>query len=716
MNKITSSSVFTDVRWSRQQSDTTWDSSNGEAINVRAIVPPDMSVVMVGEGDALGNWAPAKGIPMICRQLPLWYLPKDQLRIADGTQYKFVIVRTAVDNEVVCWENGENRRWHASTTDCGSFCGEPDFRPRLSGVAIPVFSIRAEGCEGIGDFTSLGQIAQWAAATGMQVVQTLPVNDTTITHTWTDSYPYKAISVFALHPLYIRVSQIDPTSDVSALLNVENNTAVDYDTVDQQKWRLFREIYARIGKATIESTEFKEFFAHNCEWLRPYAAFCFLRDKYCTAQFNNWPAPYNVHSSQIEEKIIADNADQIGLYYFLQFHADRQLRAARDKAHSLGVVFKGDIPIGVSRDSVDVWVDPHLFNLNGQAGAPPDDFSVDGQNWGFPTYNWQAMASDNYLWWRRRFEKMADYFDMYRIDHILGFFRIWEIPMPEKSGLMGHFVPSLPFSRQELANWGLPMYEERYVGVDDSDRNTLFVRDHQEREMYHPRIAAHSTDRYQHTLDAYEKEKFNSIYTQYFYHRHNDFWAGQALAKLPSLTGATRMLCCAEDLGMIPDCVGWTLRELQIVTLEIQRMPKDPKVEFGNTSLYPYTCVATTSTHDMNPLRLWWTEDRGKTQRYYNDVMHWHGEAPAEATPEICEHIVMQHLTSPAMAVILPLQDWLSIDGELRAADPATERINIPAITDHYWQYRMHLPTERLIASKQYNERLSDMIRYHFPL
>lgn len=714
MNKITSSSLFTDVRWARRGGGQTLNLTSAQTINLRASIPPNMNIVMVGSGDQLGNWQPSIGIPLLCEQLPDWHLPKENLNIEEGTEYKFVIFTTK--GEIVAWESGENRRWSKETQDCGEFCGAPDFRPRLSGLAIPVFSIRAQGCEGIGDFTSLGQIAKWAALTGMQVVQTLPINDTTTTHRRNDSYPYNAISIFALHPLYIRISQIDPTADLSALRAIEGNATLDYDTVDREKWRLFREIYDKQGISTLESDEFRNFYDHNSTWLRPYAAFCFLRDKYTTADFSAWPAPYNVHSATVEEKLISENEAQIGLYYFLQFHADAQLRAARDAAHAVGVVFKGDIPIGVSRHSVDVWTDPHLFNLDGQAGAPPDDFSADGQNWGFPTYNWSAMAANNYSWWRSRFQKMADYFDMYRIDHILGFFRIWEIPMPEKSGVMGHFMPSLPFSRQELTDWGLPMYEERYLGIDDSDRNTLFVRDHVERDMYHPRIAAHSTDRYKHTIDNYEKEKFNAIYTHYFYHRHNDFWAGGALAKLPSLTGSTSMLCCAEDLGMIPDCVGWTLNELQIVTLEIQRMPKDPKMEFANPAWYPYRSVATTSTHDTSPLRLWWREDRGKTQRYYNDVMQWAGEAPEEATPEICEYIVHQHLESPAMAVILPLQDWLSIDADLRAADPAAERINIPSNADHYWQYRMHLSTEELLAATAYNERLAETITYHFPL
>ncbi len=704
MDRITSSSVITDALWARAKADSVKKCS----MFLHLSIPSSMRVVMVGEGQALGDWQPLSGVEMLCEKLPLWWVPAN-VKVAEGTPYKFAIME---GNSVVAWESGDNRVWIEANKDLGTFRGTPEFQPRMAGMAIPVFSIRAKGCEGIGDFTSMGDFARWSAAVGMRVLQTLPINDTTITHTFLDSYPYKAISIYALHPLYIRVSEMDSKADVSELLTLDSEGAVDYERVDALKWDLFRKIYKKSGTRTLKSAKFQEFFSANEQWLKTYAVFSFLRDKYSTAVFSQWPKTYRTYSEKLENKIIKENEVEVGLYYFLQYHADKQLRDARDKARAVGVVFKGDIPIGVSRDSVEVWKEPHLFNLTGQAGAPPDDFSADGQNWGFPTYNWQAMAADGYKWWKNRFEKMADYFDMYRIDHILGFFRIWEIPMPQKSGLMGHFSPALPFSRTELESWGLPMYEERYLGLGDEDTNTLFVRDHQYPDMYHPRISSQFTDRYNNTLDDYEKEKYNAIYTHYFYHRHNDFWAGQALSKLPALIDATSMLCCAEDLGMIPDCVGWVLDQLGVGTLEIQRMPKDPHQTFTNTAWYPYRSVAASSTHDMNPIRGWWREDRAKTQQFYNEVMGWWGEAPYDATPEVCRWIIDAHLQSPSMAAILPWQDFMAISSEYRYCDPEGERINVPANPEHYWRYRMHMGIEELEQAESLNSALAELVHY----
>ena len=183
-------------------------------------------------------------------------------------------------------------------------------------------------------------------------------------------------------------------------------------------------------------------------------------------------------------EVITADYPHISIYYFIQFHLHLQLLEATNYARANGVVLKGDIPIGISRNSVEAWTEPHYFNLNGQAGAPPDDFSVNGQNWGFPTYNWEVMEQDDYSWWMKRFRKMSEYFDAYRIDHILGFFRIWEIPMHAVHGLLGQFVPSLPMSREEIESYGLPFREEFdtqrkvetfFAGKTDADSRPAYV-------------------------------------------------------------------------------------------------------------------------------------------------------------------------------------------------------------------------------------------------
>lgn len=242
--------------------------------------------------------------------------------------------------------------------------------------------------------------------------------------------------------------------------------------------------------------------------------------------------------------------------------------------------------------------------------------------------------------------------------------------------------------------------------IDD----VLFIEDPYEKGKYHPRISAQFTYIYR-SLTDYEKWCFNRLYNDFYYRRHNDFWYGKAMWKLPPLLNSTSMLTCAEDLGMIPACVPAVMDRLQMLALEIQRMPKDPQVEFGNTWSYPYLSVCTTSTHDMGGIRQWWEENRDVTQKYYNSVLHEHGEAPVYAEPWICDKILTINLQAPSMLAIFPLQDWLSMDGKLRREDPRDELINIPANPRHYWRYRMHLTVEKLLEATQFNNTLKDKIR-----
>lgn len=581
--------------------------------------------------------------------------------------------------------------------------------PRCAGTAVPVFSLRSSGSFGTGEFNDLRLLADWAVASGQKVIQLLPVNDTTMTGTWVDSYPYSANSIYALHPQFIHLPDagVEEDEEYRRLKDELNSLpAVDYEKVNGTKDRLLRKAFARKWRSTCMTKSYKTFFQENSRWLLPYSAFRILTGRYGTADFRKW-GEYSVYSQDRVEALLKDEKQECNYFCFVQYHLHMQLSSARDYAHSLGVYLKGDLPIGISLTSADAWTSPELFHLDSQAGAPPDAFAAKGQNWGLPTYNWEKMAEDGYSWWKSRMKNMEQYFDAFRIDHILGFFRIWEIPCGASSGLLGHFSPALPYSTGYLRSMGfdLPDSGPAVPGSED----VLFVADPHTGGFWHPRIAAQQTEAYR-KLEWHMKESYNRLYDDFFYHRHNSFWKDSAMKKLPELLASTRMQACGEDLGMIPDCVPEVMRELHILSLEIQRMPKLQNEAFADVRHYPYMSVCSTSTHDMNPLRAWWEEDRELTGRFYREVLGENGDAPQECGPQICRKIVKMHLDSPSLLAILPLQDWLSTDGGLRAPDPHSERINDPSDNPHYWRYRMHISLEDLLGAGDFNASLHRMV------
>lgn len=732
-----------------------------------ADVHPDETLAIAGDIPELGAWT--KPVPLDDAAFPYWRLA---LRIDGPFLYKYLIV----DRKTLAplrWEEGENRVFACAATpararvlasDVPNFQGR---RWRGAGTAVPVFSLRSEDDFGTGEFADLKKMVDWAVATGQHVIQLLPINDTTMTGTWTDSYPYNANSSFALHPQFMNLPAAGVPADGEYLrLRQELNALpqVDYERVNREKLRLLRKTFENGGAEILSKKPFREFLCLNERWLLPYALFCTLRDEYATADFTRW-GKYAKYDRKVLEEYRGKHRREVDFHCFVQYHLHLQLSDACAYAHSRGVILKGDLPIGVSPTSADAWLAPRLFNMDSQAGAPPDAFSAFGQNWGFPTYDWKRMAGDSFGWWKSRLAKMSEYFDAFRIDHILGFFRIWEIPVDSVRGLLGHFSPALPYSSEELKSRGFDLSGGRFVtpcvsermldeifgayaqevkskyvregrlaascstqrkiaarfrADDEHDRilseglmqlteEVLFVEDPRKRGFYHPRIAAHATYAYR-SLDDASRRSFDALYDEFFYRRHNACWRDSAMSKLPPLLASTEMMACGEDLGMIPDCVPEVMRRLGILSLEIQRMPKSAGELFADPSRYPYLSVCTTSTHDMNPLRAWWEEDRALTERFYRDVLGMEGDAPDVCTPQICRRILEQHLSSPAMLAVFPLQDWLATDPALRAPDPHGERINVPSNPRHYWRYRMPLSLEELLAQTDFNSRIRSMV------
>ena len=763
-------------------------------------------LVLVGNDAVLGSWDLNKALVLTEHTHNEWTIMIDAARLkTTHLELKFVAVNTKGERNPM-WEDSMNRTIDLPAMAAGDVLvltlPQALFRiwnTKCAGTLVPVFSLRTEKSFGVGDFGDLRRMIDYIAATNQRLLQVLPINDTTSTRTWTDSYPYSSISVFALHPQYADLNALPQLADAEQRARFEELrqelnalTQIDYERVNNAKDEYLHLMYAQIGKQTLATDAFKQFFDDQQQWLVPYAQYCSLRDKYGTCDSSLWDG--HDKFSEADRKALSSprtNAyKEVAYYYFVQFILDKQMEEVHDYARSKGIILKGDIPIGVNRHGCDVWQEPQYFNLNGQAGAPPDAFSVNGQNWGFPTYNWDEMLRDGCLWWKRRFQHMARFFDAYRIDHVLGFFRIWEIPIDAVHGLLGQFAPALGMTREEIEGYGLHFqeglftkpyitdwvlerifgkgaayvrehflnardgylydlrpeystqrkietwYNERLDAAKDDDKeaaamtdavgmplaslrdglyalvsDVLFVRDSKNANRYHPRISVQHDFVYEGLYDS-DKAVFNKIYNDYYYRRNNHFWYREAMKKLPLLVNATRMLVCAEDLGMVPECVPWVMNELRILSLEIQSMPKDSSVRFGHLSRNPYRSVCTISSHDMPTLRQWWDEDWDRTQDYYNTMLYRGGAAPHPLPGWLASDIVSRHLTSPSMLCILSIQDWLAIDDKLRLPDANAERINIPANPHHYWRYRMHVTIDDLIANSNFCGKVRELVDF----
>lgn len=743
-------------------------------------------VCLLGQGEKLADWSEA--IPVLMKKEEDWWIVKPDLSgYSFPVSYKYGVYNTK-EKKFVCYEGGNNRLLYSDGSKRkisilhDGFVHLPNSNWKGSGVAIPVFSLRSRNCFGVGEFTDIKPLVDWSKAAGLKLIQLLPINDTMANFNWMDSYPYSAVSAFALHPLYINLWKVagKEYADQLASLKLKQKElndlpVMDYEEVMKYKFSVLRELYEVMYKECFESEDYKQFFKQNRHWLEPYSAFCHFRDKYGSSNFDEWETNSIYNKTEIDKLCSGKSPvyKEIGFYYFIQYHLHLQLKDAVDYAHKKGIVLKGDIPIGISRNSCDAWVSPDMYNMCWQAGAPPDDFTAVGQNWGFPTYNWKKMQEDGFAWWKQRFEQMSNYFDAFRIDHILGFFRIWSIPANAVQGILGRFVPCLPVHINEFGENGiwfdyqrycrpyisnqvleeifgelaeevkekflvandfdgydlLPEYETQrqieahFAGLEETATNEkmklglydlisnviLFDHEGSQGEQFHFRISMEKTSSFRHLI-PHVQEKLRELYVNYFYHRQDDFWFKEAMHKLPQLKAATNMLVCGEDLGMVPHCVPEVMQQLGILSLEIQRMPKDPKKEFFHPNDAPYMSVITPSTHDMSTIRGWWEENPEKTHHFYNNILGQWGDAPQYCEAWINRAIVLQHLYSPAMWSIFQMQDILGMSETLRRENPQEERINNPAYDKHYWQYRMHINLEDLIKEKEFNEELKGYV------
>ncbi len=743
----------------------------------------DWKVVLMGEPEALGNWQPTEAVEMKQTSQGIWEITVE-VTANQLVNYKYGL-KNIHNGDVFDIEYGDNRvampnmEKNTLHIQADHFFKFKSFEMyHAAGVAVPIFSLRSEQGFGVGEFLDLKKLADWAKEAGLGMIQTLPINDTTANFSWVDSYPYAPISLYALHPQYISVEHLDykiPTDlqqeYVDKKLELNALSQIDYEAVMDGKWKFLRAIFTKNKEVIFKNRAFKKFLKENEEWLLPYAAFCIQRDKYNTPDFTKW----RTHKKYIPGKIATffsekskEYADAM-LHCWVQFQLHTQLKQAVEYIHELGISLKGDLPIGIYRYSVEAWTEPELYGMDFQAGAPPDLFSELGQNWGFPTYNWEVMKADGYAWWKKRFQALEQYFDAMRIDHILGFFRIWRTPISATQGILGYFYPAVPVTAAEFSARHIPFSRDRYCLpfindqilwdyfgdgrteiaeyylnnhfdgtysfkpefdtqrklVDEFETNprpwaeakllalaanVLFLEEKRDVEtVYHPRYASFKTDSYKYLSD-WEKHALYELYNDYFFKRQDALWYQSGMEKLPLILNSSKMLICGEDLGWVPDCVPVVMDQLAILALKVQRMPP------GNSLYYDpktagYMNVVTTSSHDSSTLRQWWGENRELTQNYFNNQLGQSGTAPWELHPALAEIIMKQHLYNEAMLAIFPIQEFFATDANLTNPRMEEERINDPAVIPHYWRYRMHLDLEKLIEEKKFNQKIFGWVK-----
>lgn len=652
----------------------TFDTTSGDAFAFNMLQPMQEELLMVGAIPSCGSWDPKKAIPLsLTRNAYILQFPERK-----ETEYKLIL--RSNDGKII-WEEGDNRVYRPD--DDGVFTlrydrppafknAELPMRKQLTGTAIPLFSLRSEQSYGIGDLSDAEELLNWMCLNRQSVLQLLPFYDTTFTRTDKDSYPYSAITTYGLHPIYMDVRQLPGYKNATDRMEWERTAAelnrlsrVDYSATLNLKEKVMDYCFEWWYDTEYETDQdFAAFIEKEGASLLSYALFCTIRDRLPGTPVEQYPPYSAIRLEWIEHRSCMGNnvEKEVTKHCFRQFHLYKQLEQLCFKAAGKGILLKGDLPIGANRNSEDVWVAKHLFCLDKEAGSPPDAFSAKGQDWAFPTYDWEAMKVEGYEWWRKRFATMGRYLDAIRIDHILGFFRIWSIPAFTGDPSLGHYVPAKGFRYEEV-----------------KDVQAFFNQDKE--GYYHPLLAPeHRTG-----WDELSEEKqidFHRLKEEYYHGRNEALWRETAIERLSNIMSAGDMLICAEDLGVLTASITDVLSSLEILSLEVLRMPKQLGQKYILPNAIPELGVLTTSTHDMDSLRCWWQEllpaDRCELARLYgfeNDI-----------TPR---GLIRSLHRTRAVLMILPLQDWFVMTGYGNTVAPQDERINYPDDPNHIWNYRM---------------------------
>ncbi len=628
---------------------------------------------------------------------------------------------------------------------------------RLFGIAVPLGSIRVEGGWRVGEYPDLAPFARLCEGLGAGLLQLLPLNDT-----GGQSSPYSALSAFALHPLYIRVRDLPEAAAAPRAVEALESFAAEarpgerfpYGECLEAKLTALRAVY-EASADSIAADEGLAAFVRGRPWLRAYAVYRRLKSSYGERAWRSWPDHRDPTRDEIDAMWDDPAARREQLFHaWMQRRAAEQFGAAAEAVAGMGLVLLGDIPILMNDDSADVWADRRFFDESLRAGAPPDMYSSVGQNWGFPIYDWDAMAEDGYSFWRARVAEAARYYSAYRIDHVLGFFRIWALGDRDETGCLGRFVPGAELGADELSRAGFSPERLRWLSEPHipgaelraavpAPEAALVVEAALERiggeDLYlFKRSIRGEADLSELPLSGaaieflkarWRDRAFLPIgggrFSPTWSYRGARAWAslsdgersaleamiGAASASaelgwedrgrrlLSMLGSASDMLPCAEDLGAVPDCVPRVLAELGIPGLRVPRwmrrwdeagQPFKPLSEYGELS------ACTPSVHDTSTLRGWWEGEDGRdafVEAYCPELR----PAPALLDPDGEGAVLAALAKAPSRLFVVQLQDLLDLSARYRSDDPSGDRINVPGSVDGFnWTWRMGPGTEEL--------------------
>ena len=618
---------------------------------------------------------------------------------------------------------------------------------------------------GAGEFPDLVEFADLCVKMGVGLIQLLPVNDT-----GSQSSPYFALTAFALHPLYLRVADLPeagPFAEKIRALTERFGGAerFPFEALLRAKMELLREIYtanrAAIMRQAGKGGALTAWIGGN-PWVKEYAVFRHLKETQGEKSWKDWENARDPGVKGIAERWNDETLREDHLFWvWLQAAADAQFSAAAQEVAKRGIILEGDLPILINEDSADVWAHREYFNLDESAGAPPDMYSPDGQRWGFPTYRWDALEKNSFDWWRKRLENAQKYYQAYRIDHVLGFFRIWTSAQKDNTSVLGWFNPASPIREKELAALGFDENRIRWMTLPHITTaevwdalHTASGADGEAKRIFSEALQRIGSEELWLFRDTISGEKdidalglhpaareflyrawHNRLFVEYakgdraaawkyresrawqslseeeqaalegLIKKHEaaseKMWEKQGIKLLSMLKESAAMLPCAEDLGAVPACVPKVLEKLSILGLRVVRWHRDWSAEgepFYPFSDYPELSVCTPAVHDSSTLREWW--EREADQDAFCKFIGV-PSLPRVYNPGAAKIILAKCASAASRFRVFQIQDLLHLSPHWYANDPASERINVPGTLNEFnWTWRLPAPIAEIAADR----------------